>query len=183
MSAAARPWARDLLHCWFHRLSEGDWFGGGPDVDALLRRRFGRWIVPLGGQGATSFLGDPATARAAILLFDQVPRNLHRDSALAYRWDPLARAITHGFVARGWLHRLAPVVAQFVLMPLMHSEDIADQRASLALFARHARGAFAFARSHHVMVARFGRFPHRNALLGRHSTPAEERALAAGFSW
>jgi uncharacterized protein (DUF924 family) len=69
-------------------------------------------------------------------------------------------------------------------MPLMHSEAIADQRLSCALFARlPVPEGFTFARAHHRMIARFGRFPHRNRALGRHSTPAEERAIAAGYSW
>ncbi len=68
-------------------------------------------------------------------------------------------------------------------MPLMHSEAIADQELSVALFARHAPTSLSFARSHHRMIARFGRFPHRNLVLGRTSTVAEKRAVAAGFSW
>jgi uncharacterized protein (DUF924 family) len=69
-------------------------------------------------------------------------------------------------------------------MPLMHSEAIADQRLSLAVYARlGARFGFPFARSHHRMIARFGRFPHRNAVLGRKSTLAEQRAIAAGNAW
>ena len=68
-------------------------------------------------------------------------------------------------------------------MPLMHSEAIADQELSLRLFARHAPDTLNFARSHHRMIARFGRFPHRNETLGRKSSAAEKRAVANGFSW
>ena len=92
-------------------------------------------------------------------------------------------ALTHGMLARGWLSGLTEPQKQFALMPLMHSEAIADQKLSLRLFARHAPGAFAFARSHHRMIARFGRFPHRNEVLGRSSSPAEKRAVENGFSW
>lgn len=183
MAVAIRPWARDLLYCWFHVLGPADWFGGGDDVDAFLKDRFARWLISLGTQPAESFLNDPATARAAILLFDQLPRNLFRDDPRAYRWDPLALAITHGAVRNGWHRTLSRDEAQFVLMPLMHSEAIADQRLSLRMFMRYAPGSLPFARSHHRMIARFGRYPHRNDVLGRHSTPAEKRAVAAGFSW
>jgi uncharacterized protein (DUF924 family) len=119
-----------------------------------------------------------------VLLFDQLPRNLYRGTPEAFAHDRLARAITRGALTRRWDLRLAPVERQFLYMPLMHSEAIADQRLSLALFTRlQRRFGLPFARDHHKMIARFGRFPHRNALLGRASTPAEQRALAAGFAW
>ena len=183
MALTGRPWAADLLYVWFHELGPGDWFGGSEAVDLLLRERFERWLHALGRRPAAEFLRDPGTARAAILLFDQIPRNLYRGSAQAFAWDPLALALTHGMLARGWHLGLPGQAKQFVLMPLMHSEDIADQRLSLALFTRHAPGSLSFARSHHQMIARFGRYPHRNAALGRTSTPAEQRAIDAGFSW
>ena len=183
MAAAVRPWARDLIHVWFERLGPADWFGGGEDVDALLRRRLEDTLHAMGDRSPHEFLIDRTTARAAILLFDQIPRNLHRDSARAFAWDGLALALTHGFLNRDWLAGLSRPQKQFVLMPLMHSEAIADQKLSLRLFARHAPDALNFARSHHRMIARFGRFPHRNETLGRESSAAERRAVANGFSW
>lgn len=183
MTAPVRRWAAELLHVWFHDLSPSDWWGGSEAVDAMLRRRFAGDLSAQGHRPARDFLTDPLTARAAILLFDQIPRNIHRGSATAFAWDPLARAITRGALARGW-DRLAPHRhRQFIYMPLMHSEAIADQRASLAVFAARAPANLAFARSHHRMIARFGRFPHRNATLGRASSPAERRAVADGFAW
>lgn len=150
----------------------------------MLRRRFARELAMLGGRPAREFLDDPPTALAAVLLFDQLPRNFFGDGAQAYEWDPLARAIIYGALARGWEQRLSHSERQFLYMPLMHSEVIADQRLSLALFARLPRRyGRDYARSHHAMIARFGRFPHRNDVLGRKSTAAEERAVAAGFSW
>ena len=183
MAAAVRPWARDLLHVWFERLGPADWFGGGRHVDALLRRRFEDTLHAMGRRPPHEFLTDRTTARAAILLFDQVPRNLHRDSERAFAWDGLALALTHGCLHRNWLVGLSRDQKQFVLMPLMHSEAIAGQKLSLRLFARHAPDALNFARSHHRMIARFGRFPHRNETLGRESSAAEKRAVANGFSW
>lgn len=183
MTLARRPWAADLLHVWFQQLGPEDWFGGSEAVDLLLRERFERWLHALGHRPAAEFLTDRATARAAILLFDQIPRNLYRGSAQAFAWDPLALALAHGVLALGWHEGLPSAAKQFVLMPLMHSEAIADQRLSLALFVRHAPASLSFARSHHAMIARFGRFPHHNAVLGRETTPAEQRAIDAGFSW
>ena len=130
------------------------------------------------------FLDDPSTALAAVLLFDQVPRNLYRGTPGAFAHDPLARAVARAALARGWDRRLSFAQRQFLYMPLMHSEEIADQRASLALYAalprRHGRQ---FARAHHRMIARLARFPHRNEALGRESSAAERRAVAAGFKW
>ena len=184
MAAARRRWAADLLHYWFHTLRPSDWFGPAERIDAELRRRFGCDLAALGVRPAADFLGDAQTARAAILLFDQVPRNIHRGSAAAFATDPLARAIARGMARRGWVRALAPAERQFVAMPLMHSEAIADQLDSLAAFARLGpRHGWPFARSHYRMIARFGRFPHRNATLGRTTTPAEARAIAAGFVW
>ena len=178
-----RPWAREILRVWFHELSPADWFGGGEAVDAMLRRKFRDPWSALRHRPAYEFLHDHRLALAAILLFDQVPRNLYRGEARAFATDPLARSLTHEVLARDWLTRYSRTCKQFALMPLMHSERIADQRLSLALFARHVPSVLPFARSHWRMVARFGRFPHRNDTLGRPSTPAEQKAVEAGFSW
>lgn len=183
MTAAPRRWAADLLHVWFHDLGPDHWWGGSHAVDAMLRRRFGRVLKALRQRGASEFLNDPLIARAAILLFDQVPRNIHRGTPRAFAFDPLARQLTRGVLARGW-DLLAPTRERpFAYMPLMHSEAIVDQRDSLAIFAARAPRNLGFARAHYRMIARFGRFPHRNAVLGRRSSEAETQAVAAGFHW
>lgn len=180
-----RFWAANLLHTWFVDLGAADWFGGSVEVDNLLRHRFADRITPLSRQAPEQFMDGPHAALAAVLLFDQLPRNLWRGTAHAFAHDRLARAITHGALKRGYDEALrSDVERQFLAMPLMHSEGIADQRLSLRFFAELGpRYGWGFARSHYAMVARFGRFPHRNDALGRKSTPAEERAVAAGFSW
>lgn len=184
MAAAPRRWAAELLHFWFHELREADWFRTDPRIDDALRRRFGRELAMLRGRPAREFLRDPLTARAAVLLFDQVPRNIHRGSPQAFASDRLAREIMRGIARRGWDRPLAAAERQFVALPLMHSEAIADQRASVAVFARLGRRyGWPFARSHYRMIARFGRFPHRNAALGQCSTAAEQRAIDQGFAW
>ena len=184
MAAPQRRWAAELLHLWFHRLKPHDWFAPDTAVDALLRRRFARELARLRTRPAEEFLTDPLNALAAVLLFDQLPRNLHRGTPQAFANDALARAITHGALARGWDRRLSPQRCQFLAMPLMHSEAIADQRLSLACYVRLGpRYGAPFARSHQRMIARFGRFPHRNAVLGRKSTPAEIAAIEAGNRW
>ena len=184
MAAAQRRWAAEILHFWFHKLGPLDWFRGEPHVDDALRARFEPDLLTLFTQPVDSFLTDPLTARAAVLLFDQVPRNLYRDTGESFAFDPLARGICHGILARGWDNGLTKAQRQFIAMPLMHSEHMADQLTSLAFYSRLGDAyVFNFARSHYRMIAQFGRFPHRNEALGRKSTPAEKAAVAAGNAW
>ena len=184
MAAPQRRWAAELLHFWFHALQPREWFAPDPRIDTLLRCRFARELRSLRLRPAEEFLTDPRTALAAVLLFDQLPRNLHRGTPRAFATDPLARALAHGALRRGWDLRLTPLQRQFLAMPLMHSEAIADQRRCLAYFtALGPRYGAPFARAHYRMIARFGRYPHRNAVLGRRSTPAEIAAVAAGNRW
>jgi uncharacterized protein (DUF924 family) len=184
VALAQRGWAAELLHFWFHRLGPDDWFGPSARVDAQLRSRFAREFAMLRRQRPHAFLKDRATARAAVLLFDQCPRNLYRDDVRAFAQDALARAIAKGALAKSWQRGLGRHERQFLFMPLMHSESRADQRLSLRLYAGLGDAfVLKFARAHARMIARFGRFPHRNALLGRRSSAAEERAVAAGNHW
>ncbi|MCP9221635.1 DUF924 domain-containing protein [Erythrobacter sp. LQ02-29] len=181
---ADRRWAAELLQVWFHALEPADHFRQSDAVDAMLRRRFARDWAALYTQPAESFARSPGDALGAVLLFDQVPRNLFRDSATAFATDPLARAIAKTAMARGFDRAMEKAERQFLYMPLMHSEQIADQLLSLRLFTQLGRGfGMPFARSHYRMIARFGRFPHRNPVLGRQSTAAEKRAVAAGNDW
>lgn len=150
----------------------------------MLRRRFEPDLLMMRRRPARGFLTDPRTALAAVLLFDQIPRNLYRGRAQAYAFDPLARALTHGVLSREWDKRLSPRERQFLYMPLMHSEQMADQRLSLLCFARLPRDlGWPWAVDHYRAIARFGRFPHRNHALARTSTPAERRAVEAGLNW
>lgn len=184
MSRSPRPWAQDLLHFWFHDVGPARWFVADEAVDSQIVRRFGVVLKAMAKRPAHEFLRDIDTAQAAILLFDQLPRNMFRGSAQAFAHDGTARVLARGMVARGWHKALPAAASQFVLMPLMHAEAIADQRDSCALFSRYgSRRNRRFALAHWRMIARFGRFPHRNAVLGRASTPAEIRAMVAGYSW
>ena len=184
MAAAPRRWAAEILHFWFHTLKPRDWYHGGDAVDQALRKRFAPDLAALSACSVSSFLSDPLTARAAVLLFDQVPRNLFRGSAESFAYDPLARAITYGMLEREWDLLFPRAARQFIAMPLMHSKEIVDQMNSLAYFVQLGpRYGWPFARSHYRMIARFGRFPHRNPVLGRKSTPAEVRAVEAGNHW
>ena len=184
MAAPARAWAAELLHFWFHELRPNQWFAPSSTLDARVRSRFGRAWATLRSQPAASFLDDPQSALAAVLLFDQVPRNIHRGTRAMFASDSLARQIARAALERGWDAALSLSQRQFLAMPLMHSEDIADQLLSLRIYAPLGpRYGWPFARSHFRMIARFGRFPHRNKVLGRSSTAAEKAAVAAGNRW
>ena len=184
MATAPRFWSSNLLHFWFQRLGPVEWFNRNDATDADIARRFGGLWKSLRHCAASDFLDNPLTACAAVLLFDQVPRNIFRGDPRSFASDALAREIARAAIARGWAARLSRPARQFLYMPFMHSEAVADQIRSVALFAGlDDANVFAFARAHYRTVARFGRFPHRNEVLGRQSTFAENRAVAAGAHW
>src|SRR5688572_1756264 len=157
LAAPQRRWAAELLHVWFHKLRPRDWFRPGAQVDDLLRLRFEREWAMLSVRPAAEFLTDPRTALASVLLFDQVPRNLYRGTPHAFASDRLARAIAVGALDRGWDAGLTLPQRQFLAMPLMHSEAIADQLRSLRQFVRlPPRYGWPFAVGHYYVIARFG---------------------------
>ena len=176
--------AVDLLTFWFEDHGRDEWFGGGPAFDAKVRDRFATLYEAHRDDAPDNHLATPVTALAAILLFDQVPRNLFRDDARAFATDPLALALARGVLDRDWEERLTADGRQFAYLPFMHSETLADQDRSVALFARLGdEEAIAFAARHRDIVARFGRFPHRNEALGRATRPEEREAVQAGADW
>ena len=173
-----------LLAFWFEDHDREDWFGGGPEFDASIRERFGGLWEARREDSATDHLATPVTALAAILLFDQVPRNLFRDDARAFATDAQALEIARGVLDRDWEERLTAEGRQFAYLPFMHSESLADQDRSVALFERLGNGeATTFAGRHRDVIARFGRFPHRNEALGRETRADEREAVRAGAGW
>ena len=177
-------WAAQLLSFWFDAHGFDDWYGGGPAFDAEVRDLAEEWHEALRSQPAQTFLTDPDTALAATILFDQVPRNLSRGHADAFATDDLALAIARGIVAKGWDQQWPDARRQFAYLPFEHSEDIADQRESLRLMGQLADPMFAdYAKKHFDIIDRFGRFPHRNAVLGRTTRPEEEAAVEEGKNW
>jgi uncharacterized protein (DUF924 family) len=123
------------------------------------------------------YLGSPREALAGVILFDQLPRNIYRGHADQFMTDPLALAIAKGAVEKGFDHELERQERGFLYMPFQHSENIEDQRRSLALFTALGDAyQLRYARLHHDVIDRFGRFPHRNPILGRQPRPAEIEA-------
>ncbi|MEO1046219.1 MAG: DUF924 family protein [Pseudomonadota bacterium] len=173
------------IHCfWFDEVGKDNWFGGGDDLDTTTRARFAEHWQALRAQAAPAFLGDDKSALAGCLLFDQFPRNMFRGTADAFATDPLSLAIAQGAVKDGLLSKLSDDEKQFVLMPFMHSEELAVQDRCVELFATHGLDYnLEFARDHREAIVRFGRFPSRNAALGRDTTEAEKAWLDAGGGW
>ena len=183
--AAPPPdWAARLLAFWFDGHGMADWYGGGADFDAEVRALAGDWREALRAQPVEAFLTDPDTALAATILFDQVPRNIFRGHADAFATDSLARAIARGIVHHGWDQQWPDERRQFAYLPFEHSEDIADQRESLRLFGQLSDPMFHdYAQKHFDMIDRYGRFPHRNAALGRATRDDEAAAIEEGKDW
>ena len=170
-----RDQASEVLEFWFVETRPRQWFAKEPAFDDLVQQRFLRLIRRAIAGELDAWDADPTGALALVVLLDQFPRQIWRDSAMAFARDPQALALSQKAVELGWL-RTEPEQArrQFWLMPLMHSEDLAVQEAALPLFERFSDPRTAdFACRHRDVIARFGRFPHRNAALGRVSSAAE----------
>ena len=175
-------WQEDVLAFWFG-LEPERWWKADPELDDNVRRRFLSLWEEQREQVPGHFLGSPRDALAAVVLFDQFPRNMFRGHADQFSSDPLALAIAGEAVERGWDERLEPAERGILYMPFQHSEDLEDQRRSLLLFTALGDDyQLGYAQKHHDVIARFGRFPHRNPILGRAPRPDE---IAAGdvFPW
>ena len=175
-------WRAAVLKFWF-ALTYDEWWRAGPQLDHRIKQNFLKLWAEKRELPVEAFLGDPLTALAAVILFDQFPRNMFRGHADQFATDHLALAIARAAVDRGLDEQLQPQERSFLYMPFQHSENLADQKRSLLLFtALGDADQLGYAVKHHEVIERFGRFPHRNAILGRAPRPDE---LAAGdvFPW
>ena len=181
----------DVLAFWFGAPDEADygqaraaWFRKDDVFDAQIRARFLAEVeAAIAGQ-RDDWAASPQGALALFILLDQFPRNLFRNTARAFAGDAAALALAGRFIEQGWDRKLLPVQRVFAYLPFEHSESLADQERSIALFsalaAEHTETAanLDYAHRHRDVIVRFGRFPHRNAALGRASTAAETDYLA-----
>jgi len=163
------------------------WFGLAPEkhfakdeaLDRAIAERFGALRDQVLATEAIGWRDDPDTLLAAILLLDQFSRNLHRGSAQAFAADPLALELCLAAIDAGWEDRYPPERLAFVYMPLMHAKSRAMQDLSVAKFAELGREEnLSFARDHRDVIRLYGRYPSRNAALGRASTEAERDYLS-----
>jgi len=170
-------WSKDVLRFWFEELTASDWFGGAADLDDRIRTRFGELPGRLARQLPPEVMTEPMAALAAIIALDQFPRNIHRRRPEAFATDDLAASITRNALEKELDAGMPPAQRQFLYMPLMHSEVLADQERCVGLFKTLGNeDALKYAVEHRDIIARFGRFPHRNRALGRETT-AEEAAF------
>jgi uncharacterized protein (DUF924 family) len=160
------------------------WWGKSSVVDAEVAARFAP-LVQSARAGALDGWGDtPQQALALILLTDQLPRNIYRGTAASFASDAVARSITVAGLEREMDRQLKPIERVFFYLPLEHAESMADQDRAVSLYTRlfqeapaaqveRYRNFLTFALRHRRVIERFGRFPHRNAIIGRESTPDE----------
>ena len=150
------------------------WFSKDEAFDRLCRTNFLDAYEAAKAGSLTSWEETAEGALALLILLDQMPRNMFRGEAQTWATDRLALTIAERALAKGFDDEIAPELRAFFYLPFMHAEDRAAQERSVALYEAHGdKENLEFARHHRDIVARFGRFPHRNAVLGRDSTPEE----------
>ncbi len=188
------PAIDDIHRFWFGELDDTGlckpqqrqlWFRKSDDTDRLCRERFGGLVDQALAGGLEDWPDTDRGRVALVLLLDQFTRNIYRDTARAFAGDPRALALAQETIAAGHHQRLPAIHQVFLFMPLEHCEDLDAQGQCVALFEELAAVTGSdeiadftrYARAHHEVIARFGRFPHRNELLGRESTDAERDYL------
>ncbi|MBP7240955.1 DUF924 family protein [Amaricoccus sp.] len=176
-----RDW-EGLLRFWFDEIGRDGWYNGGEKVDAACRDRYlDLWNEARDG-GLREWIIAPRSGLALIILLDQFPRNMFRGSATSFATDARAMAGAKWMLGRGLDATLEPVARQFIRLPLIHSESLQDQEQGIrrCLLGKASADEVRHARAHREVIRRFGRFPFRNAALGRVSSRAETDWLAGG---
>ncbi len=168
----------EVLRFWFAETSPKQWFEKDEAFDAEVRRRFLALHEAVAAQPSEALLEDVRTARAALIVLDQMPRNMFRGSPRAFATDAKALKIAEAVVARGYDAGLSRDERLFCYLPFEHAEDPSAQARGVALVSTLGDADLTrWAEAHKAVIDRFGRFPHRNAVLGRPSTPEEVRFL------
>jgi uncharacterized protein (DUF924 family) len=177
-------WTDNILHFWFDHIGPDRWFGSSEEIDAEIRQRFEPLWCEMRVEKATYFAGSARQALAAVILFDQFSRNIFRHQAAAFATDPLALEISKLAISANFNAQLNAQEQQFLYMPFMHSESIDDQDMSVEFFdALGNAESLQFAIMHRDLIKKFGRFPHRNKVLGRQTMPDELDAVSKGENW
>ncbi len=176
---------RDVLDFWFGELAFKDWFTRSDALDLRITERFRDLHLALSRERPAEWLEGSDHLLALILVFDQFPRNIYRGSPLAFATDELAIALARDAVARGLDQQVAPDRRAFFYLPYEHQENISDQDECVRLFEALGDPVYLdYAEKHRAVIRQFGRFPHRNPILLRPSSPEELDYLAqpgAGF--
>ncbi len=172
MSLSSSP--AEVLQFWFEEISEDSWWTVDPAFDALVNKRFGK-LLDEARQGELFEWREDARGRLAeVIVLDQFPRNIHRGTPLAFACDPMALALAQEAAAGGALAALSDIERTFLLLPYMHSESRLIHEQAERLYKRHTPAEnYEFELKHKIIIDRFGRYPHRNAILSRESTAEE----------
>jgi len=172
-------WTDDVLRFWFEECVPEQWFRKDDAFDSALRERFLGLHAAVAALAVEDCLADAQTALAAIVVLDQFSRNMFRGTPRAFAADAQALSVAETAVARGFDRETPVERRKFLYLPFEHAEDARAQARSVELFASLGEEDLRWAAAHKAIIDRFGRFPHRNAVLGRISTP-EEVAFLAG---
>lgn len=165
---------REVLTFWFEEIEPKQWWAVEPTLDALIESRFGELLQRTARCELHEWRSQPKGRLAEIIVLDQFSRNVFRNTPLAFAQDPMALALAQEAVAAGVHRSLSPIENCFLLMPYMHSESARIHVEAEALFRQFAPDDnYQFELQHKAIVDRFKRYPHRNAILGRASTPEE----------
>jgi len=181
--AIRRP--EEVVGYWCETLTAKDWWQSTPELDARVREQFAATHLALSREVSPEWRASPEARLAAIIVLDQFPRNMYRASPMAFATDWIALREARLALEAGADKLVDYGRRHFFYMPFEHSEDLADQDRCVALFEAHGDEMYLdYAVRHRDVIAEYGRFPHRNAFLGRVSTPREKAYLAepgAGF--
>jgi len=170
--------AQDVLDFWFGELSPSDWFSGGESIDELIVERFSSLHAAASKGELYAWRETPLGRLAEVIVLDQFSRNIGRNSAMAFASDPMALALAQEAVAGGCDKTLTAQQQSFLYMPYMHSESLVVHEQAVELFSQQGlEHNLDFEIKHKVIIERFGRYPHRNEMLGRTSTPEEVEFL------
>ena len=172
--------AQAVIRFWCDEITPEQHFRKDPHVDRHIAERFGSLRNEVLRTRAAGWRETPETLVAAIILLDQFSRNMFRGSAKAFEADGLALELCKLAMERGWVDNVRKPLPTFMLMPLQHSENIADQERAVAQFRDRDPLNYKYALLHRDQIKRFGRFPGRNQALGRVSTPEELEAIQRG---
>lgn len=173
----------EVLDFWLGEIGPDGWYAGTAEIDDACAVRFADLVAAARDGGLEHWIDGPGPTLAYLVLTDQFPRNIHRGTALAFASDARARAAAQAALAAGWDLQAPEPERQFFYMPFEHSENAADQALAIRLMTERLASDpehLLHARAHQAVILRYGRFPTRNAALGRVSTPEEQAYLDQG---
>lgn len=172
--------AREIIALWFSERVRPLWFRSTPEFDRELADRFTEVYKAAAVGRLADWEETPEGALALVIVLDQIPLNIYRRQPACYATESAARRVAQRALKRDFDQRLPDEQKAFLYMPFMHSEELSDQDLAVQLYSRAGlTDNLTFARHHRDLIRRFGRFPHRNAILGRESTPAELEYLSS----